>query len=329
MPNPEKTIHIRNILNFANSVSEMDVNHILRKDLSELSFQEAEATFNAYRNAGRELVGAEEQLYDVPLTRLQNLSGTLGGLWGAVNAVLGFDSTAGNVAETRRNLLTQVENAWTNFYDNAFPVWSFLALKPISTRNEIAEATRKEVQADREAIQKMRTAAESDLAKIKTDAAEAGVSQEAIHFKTEAEKHRWSANCWLLLSVVLTSAILLIAGYHFFHPMQFDPASKWIVLQRIFAKLIFLSVLWFLVLFSARNFAVARHNNIVNRQRANALATFQTFVAGTADQKTKDSILLYAARAAFTPQKSGFIRKDDEPQGTQALEIVRALVGGK
>jgi hypothetical protein len=45
-------------------------------------------------------------------------------------------------------------------------------------------------------------------------------------------------------------------------------------------------------------------------------------------QATKDSILLQAAKAVFSPQTSGYLRKESEPQaGGPVLEIIRNFTG--
>jgi hypothetical protein len=101
------------------------------------------------------------------------------------------------------------------------------------------------------------------------------------------------------------------------------PALVQSALQRLFV----LSLLYYAIVFSVRNFSAARHNMVVNLHRRNALIAFEAFVdSASADQQTKNAVLLQATKAIFDAQPSGFLKNDnDTPQpSSQVIEIFKA-----
>ena len=84
-----------------------------------------------------------------------------------------------------------------------------------------------------------------------------------------------------------------------------------------------ISTLSFGVLWRARNYRAERHNETLNKHRANALMTFRAFVEGTADDRVKDAILLQAAQAAFAGRPTGFDSPEkDSPTINPVVEIL-------
>ena len=84
-----------------------------------------------------------------------------------------------------------------------------------------------------------------------------------------------------------------------------------------------------MLLWSSRNYKAHRHNNVINRHRANALSTFKVFVDSSKDDiATKNALLLKSAEAIFSPAITGYLTKEPDNQGTpQILEIVRNING--
>ena len=74
-----------------------------------------------------------------------------------------------------------------------------------------------------------------------------------------------------------------------------------------------------------RNYSAAKHNYTVNRHKATTLATFEAFINGSANPEVKEAILLQAAKSAFDPQATGFLKGEgDNSQFTQITEMVKA-----
>lgn len=60
----------------------------------------------------------------------------------------------------------------------------------------------------------------------------------------------------------------------------------------------------------------------MNRHRAIALGTFETFVAGTSDDVTKNAILMEATRSIFAPVQTGYVAGDDDNSIGRVVEVV-------
>jgi hypothetical protein len=101
------------------------------------------------------------------------------------------------------------------------------------------------------------------------------------------------------------------------------PADLTEGIQYIISKLLVLSALSFIVFWCARNYRCQKHNETLNRHRANALMTFRTFVEGTADDRVRDAILLQAAQAAFSGRPTGYDAPENEP--TSISPVVEIL----
>jgi len=184
------------------------------------------------------------------------------------------------------------------------------------------------MKAEAEALSKFiataRGEAESALAAVKEQAAEAGVSTNAQIFIADAEKHRGLAQTWLKATIWTAVATLVAAVGFLIAAFVYHPADLASAVQYVVAKLLVLSTLSFGVLWCARNYKAQKHNETVNKHRANALMTFRAFVEGTGDPRVKDAILLQAAQAAFSGRPTGF---DDPEKGSQTISPVVEILG--
>lgn len=199
--------------------------------------------------------------------------------------------------------------------------------------------------------------------KTVTDAAkDVGVTQEAAEFSKLARNYFWGAVGWLAAALVLGIVTFVYAGLilHDLSPLpsnQFaavtsahSPATSnngplardalpsqlkegdassglFAFLRTLVPRLIRVTLLLTLFVFCLKNYSALSHNYIVNRHRATALSTFQTFVTGGRDEQIKSAILLQASQAIFSPQPSAFLKGDsDSPQITPVYEIAKTLV---
>jgi hypothetical protein len=81
------------------------------------------------------------------------------------------------------------------------------------------------------------------------------------------------------------------------------------------------------LIWCTRNYSAARHNQVVNQHRRNALNTFRAFTeAAAGDEATKNAVLLEATRSIFAPQPTGYGKGENEPQpAAQILEVFRGV----
>ncbi len=173
-------------------------------------------------------------------------------------------------------------------------------------------------------IANARQEAQHALAAVKEQAAEAGVSTNAQIFLKEAENHGKVATKWMkatIWSAVLTFAFAIAA---LITAIFYQPPGTGAAIRYVVAKLIVLSTLSFGVLWCARNYKAQKHNETLNKHRANALMTFRAFVEGTSDDRVKDAILLQASQAAFAGRPTGF---DAPDKGSQTINPVVEIMG--
>jgi hypothetical protein len=173
------------------------------------------------------------------------------------------------------------------------------------------------MKAEAEALSKFiassRAEAERALAAVKEQAAEAGVSTNAQIFVSEAQRHEGSARGWLKATIATASVTLFAAIAALVTAFVYHPPDLTAAIQYVVAKLLVLSTLSFAVIWCARHYRSQKHNETLNKHRANALMTFRAFVEGTSDERVKDAILLQAAQAAFAGRPTGFDAPEKEP----------------
>lgn len=105
--------------------------------------------------------------------------------------------------------------------------------------------------------------------------------------------------------------------------------------QIAVSKVLIFGVIAYMLLLCARNFLSHKHNEVVNRHRQNALATFTALAEATSDAASSDIVLSHAAACIFSPQDSGYIKTDtvrgDSVPGLQLLprigEVMRTNHG--
>lgn len=150
------------------------------------------------------------------------------------------------------------------------------------------------------------------------------VSAQSQHFDDLAKENLDSASA-SALSAIIIGAFLLIFGYALFANPEGTTGSSQLI-QKIVGRLIFISVGFTAFVVCLRNYSAAKHNYTVNKHKATTLRTFEVFISGAASDEIKQAILLQAAKSAFEPQSSGFLRSEgDGPQINQVTDIIRAV----
>lgn len=156
--------------------------------------------------------------------------------------------------------------------------------------------------------------AEKAMQAVKAQAAEAGVSTNAHIFLTDSEKHAKIAIKWLKATIIISLITLLVAIGYLILSFMYKPDTTPTAIQYIAGKIILLSTLSFGIFWCARNYKSSKHNETLNKHRANALMTYRAFVEGGEDPQIKDAILLQAAQAAFVNRPTGYETQEKEPQ---------------
>lgn len=242
-----------------------------------------------------------------------------------------------NPVQARDNLIAQLRDRWQQYYQHITPHISY-AIRRGTDFDALEREARGTLALQKQLASEFQTEKGKILAemqgaldRVRQAAAEAGVAQHAIHFRSEAEYHKRQALWWLLATGAFALATIAYALYSL-GPQLNDLSATALprAVQLIVPRLVVIFVLTFGFVWSAKNFSASRHNFVVNRHRQNALSSFETFVKGTADPQTKEAVLLHATQSIFAPQDSGFVRTEiaANPSG-QIVEIIRGMSGGK
>lgn len=175
---------------------------------------------------------------------------------------------------------------------------------------------------------------EGILKEARDAAAEQGVSKQAIHFKTEADKHETQAGIWLNRSVWTAIGLGAFAIISLFlHNLPgLDSTNVYRMAQIAVSKVLIFGVIAYMLILCAKNFLSHRHNEVVNRHRQNALATFTALVEATSDAASSDIVLSHAASCIFSPQETGYAKQDgghsDSIPSLQLLPRIQQAAGG-
>lgn len=247
--------------------------------------------------------------------------------------ILDFSTSISNPQTTRDQYVAQLEAA----YDPAFnALWQYISYgvsKAIDTQrleNEsraMLQGISDKATSITASLEESKNSATTALAEIRRVAAEQGVSQQAIHFNTEAELHKSLAASWRKTTV---NAAWLVGGYTalslFFNQIPWlKPTDAFETVQLVSSKLLLFGVLAYLLALAAKNFLAHQHNEIVNRHRQNALMTFNALAQAAHNADNKDIVLTHASACIFAPQDTGYTKASGGENAVSAKSVVELL----
>ena len=191
-----------------------------------------------------------------------------------------------------------------------------------------------ESQKHREEAEQNETTRQKEFAELKNkledELAKETVSKHKTIFAKQAEEHRLASQKWLLA----TSVLIVIFGavfYWLFEDLKLGGTELIGVLQNVFTKGFLLTLIYFVLNRSNKNYTAHKHLEIINRHRQNALDTFDDFVESAGDNReTRDAVLLAATNAIFDANQSGYLSA--KTKGTEIAnpiqQVVRAVLPG-
>jgi hypothetical protein len=161
-----------------------------------------------------------------------------------------------------------------------------------------------------EQLEEQKRVAEETLSEVRRVAAETGVAHHAEIFREEAEKHSDEAKLWFRRLMYSSGTFILfaMASLSTNYIDSLAPVNAFQAISINVSKFLVLGGIGYFVVLCGKNYVAARHNNVVNRHRLNALRTFQVLVAAAKTEENKDIVLNYAAACIFSPQDTGFTR---------------------
>lgn len=312
---------------------ERPVSDYVRRDVlgTDLSFERGENFFRQMLIFLQRLNAC--RLEDVPDPTLQDIQNKLNDFIKNIQLILTF--TAGGVlpnTQPTQQRDTMLSNAITGFNELYRASAPFVALNDpslatLGTDLSVARNLIGDLTAERENALSEAKTVQVQISDILSSAQEAagkvGVTQNAAFFAKEVAMNSRAATWWLIITAILAAVTLLFAlGFllPFKTPAGTQTADIW---QPIISRLVALSVLYYGLVWSSRNYFALQHNVIINRHRQNALSTFQTFVEAATDDAVKNHVLLKATESIFAQEVSGYLTREPDPRpSSQILEVL-------
>lgn len=248
-----------------------------------------------------------------------------------------IDKYPNNTKATRDQFIGTVRDRYDEFYKILTPHIAYgirkgtdfgaLEKQARETVEKMIELTGKLVEKQKETEKETKEILES----MRKAAAEAGVSQNAIYFSSEAKENKDAADNWLkitkylAISTIVYALLATIAFFIWGANLGFEQS-----IQLAVAKVLIFSVFYYATIWCGKNYRSYMHNYVINKHRQNGLSTFQAFAKATDDDTIKDAVLLRSTESIFGSSNSGFIANDsDQSGGSQILEIIRSGLDSK
>ena len=145
--------------------------------------------------------------------------------------------------------------------------------------------------------------------RVENERAQESVSEFKEIFAEQAKRHQRAAWGWLGTTGVLIAGVVVgILFWGLLDVLKLEEAEWRVVLQNIFKNGSVLTLFYFALNRSIKNYAAQKHLEIVNRHRENALGTFERFVSEAKESReTRDAVLLAATNAIFDANQSGYL----------------------
>lgn len=309
-------------------VASVDPNSLARTEelTREINFETAVPHFREMIDVARQL--SDRDLGRLPSHELNQVDSATNRLQSLIDQIREFEINQDKPGDVCNELIEQVGSAYDGVVQPLVLPLAFTATQATDYARIEREAkgALSTIKDEQEKVDKylteVRRQAASALDEVQKQAAEAGVSQNALIFETAAQTHQKSAEGWLTATRRASAVTFCLSVALLFSPIFYSPNTTPQAVQLIFSKVLVVSVAFFVLVWCSKNYRAARHNETLNKHRADALKTFRAFVEGTSEVAVKDAILVQAAQAAFAPRNTGYDGADgDGPQIQPIVEV--------
>lgn len=269
-------------------------------------------------------------LQDFPEDQLEKIKKQANSTYGIFTQILEFDPTQDNANQVRENLVEKLGNAYKPAFDALHPLISFSLHRAADFQqlDQDARAALQEIRDEANGVmgelENARERADDILEEARKVAAEAGVAQQATHFRDAAEKHETQKKEWRSLTVRWAMGLggFAIASF-FIHKIPWlTPSTTYEAVQLAISKVLVFATISYMLYLAAKNFLAHKHNEIVNRHRQDALMTYRALVDAAEAPANRDVVLTYAAACIFGPQGTGYAgdgERNDPPKNVIEL----------
>ena len=200
--------------------------------------------------------------------------------------------------------------------------------------NTTVAASVEELKAERDLLQKQREEAEKNESarekkfaeQLADDRAKKLTLEQQVSFAEQAERHQQVAWAWLgVASLLIIGLVVGIIAFGLLDILKLE-GSEWTgALQNIFKKGSLLTVFYFALNRSIKNYSAQKHLEIVSRHRQNALDTFPELLESSGNNpETRHAVLSAATNAIFDTNQSGYL--SSKTKGSENTNPIQLLV---
>jgi hypothetical protein len=162
------------------------------------------------------------------------------------------------------------------------------------------------------------------LETAKAESLKGGVSKHAGIFEEQAKTHRNNAILWGVVAVLL---LLLNAKLLFYFYEEMKIIEK-VNIQLGALVLLIVSLVSYCLVIAFRSYFAEKHNQTINRHKANCLGTYQTFTDSASDE-VRSIILQYTTQTIFSQFNPGYLNKDGIQSPSPTIELLRNVINEK
>lgn len=247
--------------------------------------------------------------------------------------ILEFSPEQQNPHGVRKSYIDQIIAAYPSAFQQLHPYISYSLHRSADFQrlDTEARATLQSIEDKAKKVTDALSGHESEakrvLEEIRNVAAEEGVTQQAAHFRAEADHHETEAEKWRKKTINLSWLLGAFAVVSLFlHKIPLlAPSSTYDTVQLAISKVLIFAVIAYVLFLSARNFLNHKHNAILNKHRQNALMTHKALIEASGDSGVREAIMLQAASCIFSPQSTGYASSNGSNEASSPKSMVEIL----
>ncbi len=255
-----------------------------------------------------------ETLDDLPNSLLVDINKQAQNAYAIFDGILEFDPHTPDAANMRLKLIERIKNQYQPTSLTLLPIITYAFYRTVDLKRlddqarDILQSIENLAQKSAKELEDIKAKSESVLEDVRKVAEEHGVTQQAVYFKEEAEKHDLQAKSWRLATLWSAAALAVYATASIFlHKWPYlKPVTTYESVQLAVSKVLIFGVISYVFYLCSRNFLAHVHNRILNRHRQNALMTYSAIVEAAGEEASRDAILFHAAACIFTHQTTGY-----------------------
>ena len=274
-----------------------------------------------------------EQFPEIELSQIKSICDSVFAIF---SQILEFDPDAGDNKTRQQAIVVNLESQYQNIFTRVYPLIAYSTARTVDF-NRLDEQGRAAVQGIKDQTKTILdeiTDQQETVVRILDDvrkvAAEQGVSQQALYFKEEADKHGIESEFWRKWTLKVAGAVGVFGiASMFLHKWTWiAPTDTYSSIQFTTSKLLLFFIMIFVLILCARNFLANRHNEIVNRHRQNSLLTYKALVDAGTSPESRDIILNHAAASIYRLHDTGYTKGGEQggPSSTSIVEMIPKVI---